>query len=59
MKLRRISSPFQHPDLFEWAGEQERSQVALCVGWIARRCRVSRSTAAVIAENAGLLKGDR
>lgn len=58
MRLRHLRRRFQHPDLFEWAAEQERLPIDLKVAWIARRCRVSQKIAFVIAEHAGLLRGD-
>jgi hypothetical protein len=55
----RSSRGHYHPDLFDWATERHQFPVDLRVDRLARRCRVSRAMAAMIAENAGLLKGDR
>ena len=59
MKIRQLPARFQQPDLFDWAVERELLQLDIRVERLARRYRLSRSTAAMIAENAGFVRGDR
>lgn len=53
MKLHHPKPRYQHPDLFDWASDQERRGADPRVRWIARRCRVSLATAATLLVNAG------
>jgi hypothetical protein len=56
MKKSRPTKLILFPDLFDWDTELERRPVSSQLRWVVKHCRVSLSTAATLAVNAGLQK---
>jgi len=53
MKLPQRKLRYQHPDLFDWADDQEWRAADPRIRWMSNHCRVSLATAATLLVNAG------